>query len=131
MNNYIINPMFFYWIEVVSTLKELSLGAICAAGGTLIFAVIKYFADKDSAENWPSISEREIRALPGDKKLVKWSLIALIIACLVYIFIPSRDTILYMQIAKMATVENVELTVDAVKSAVEYIITAVKEMHVE
>jgi len=65
--NYIINPMWFYWLSVVSCVR--------------VFVGV--------------------------------------------IFIPSRNTMLEMQIARYATYENAEWTVETIKSAVDYIVQAI------
>ena len=43
-------------------------------------------------------------------------------------FIPSRETLIEMQIARFTTVENAEWALDAVKSATDYIVSAIKEL---
>lgn len=45
-----------------------------------------------------------------------------------YVFIPPRETLIEMQIARFATVENTEWALDAIKSATDYIVSAIKEL---
>ena len=52
------------------------------------------------------------------------SLVTLIIS----LFIPSKETLISMMIAKYATKENLSMTVEGIKSAVDYIVNAMKEI---
>ena len=47
---------------------------------------------------------------------------------IIYVFIPSRETLIEMQIARFTTVENAEWALDAIKSATDYIVSAIKEL---
>lgn len=51
-----------------------------------------------------------------------------VIMSAIYAFIPSRETLIGMQIARFTTVENAEWALDAVKSATDYIVSAIKEL---
>ncbi len=44
------------------------------------------------------------------------------------VFIPDKQTMIEMLVAKTATVENAEWTVDAVKQAVDYIVSAIQTL---
>ena len=52
------------------------------------------------------------------------SLMTLIIS----LFIPSKETLISMMIAKYATKENLSMTVEGIKSAVDYIVNTMKEI---
>ena len=112
MNTYIINPMLFYWIGVVDVVKGIAAVATMISG---VGIFIGFLTSLDFDEGW---------------KAVKLFALTFVISGLIALFVPSQDTLLYMQIAKMATVENAELTIDAVKSAVEYIVTAAENINV-
>ena len=51
-----------------------------------------------------------------------------VIMFIIYVFIPSRETLIEMQIARFTTVENAEWALDAIKSATDYIVSAIKEL---
>jgi len=51
-----------------------------------------------------------------------------VILFIIYVFIPPRETLIEMQIARFTTVENAEWALDAVKSATDYIVSAIKEL---
>ena len=108
MNGYIINPAWFYWVNVVNGLKIVAI--ICATVGAvacipLIYAVL----DEDD-----------------DYLKPLWIVGACTVVCIIAaVFIPTKNTLIEMQIAKFATWENAEWTVDAVKDAVDYIVNAI------
>ena len=54
--------------------------------------------------------------------------IASLIICAIAIFLPSKETLISMMIAKYATKENLGMTVEGIKSAVDYIMDAIKEI---
>ena len=75
-----------------------------------------------------SLITRIICSLEGDD-IPKWTtklLIAGIVAVTVAMFMPTRDTILAMQVAKLATKENYNWTVEQLKGLVDYISQTVK-----
>ena len=117
--DYIINPAWFYWIEVADTIKAISIGAmvILLIASIVLAATAKIdhdFHDDDECDR---------------KKTVLFiCLVGIAVSSLVCIFTPSRNTLIEMQIAKLATKGNVELTIDKVKEIVDYIINAMKEM---
>lgn len=100
--NYIIDPKLFYLSgiceNIYTTLMVLSILSL------LFFTIIILF----SADN-------------GD---CKWGIVGLIISLCVLIiaqFIPDKETCYAIMVAKMATVENVEFTIEKLKSLVDYI----------
>ena len=130
MSTYIVNPMFFYWIEVADQVKSFTIAATIISVIAVIIATIMLCVDASMLREFPSLSTGEQIRIPIERKVIKYGIIVFVVSSLIAIFIPSRDTIIYIQIAKLATVDNAELTVDAVKSAVDYIIQSVKEFKV-
>ncbi|MBQ6535493.1 MAG: hypothetical protein IJI40_01755 [Firmicutes bacterium] len=116
MNEYIINPAWFYWVHIAGAMKAVLL---LSAGALLLFSGVVCLLFMDSL--WDEERERYGKALP------KVAIAG--IACLVIgIFIPSKETLIEMQIARYATWENAEWTVDAIKDAVDYIVDAIKSI---
>lgn len=116
---YIINPMWFYWIEVADTIEALSIGAMVILLISAIILAATASIDDEFKENNAAKTKRNVMVL---------CLIGLAISAFVCIIVPSRDTLISMQIAKLATHDNVNLTVDKIKEIVDYIISAVKEI---
>lgn len=114
MNGYIINPSWFYWIGVVDALHILCIFLLVIAviaGGVGIGFWADAYDDKDRKQA---------------KLIMKIAFPVLAVSLLGVIFIPSRTTLIEMQVARYATYENAEWSVEAVKSAVEYIVEAIK-----
>lgn len=116
---YIINPNWFYWVSICDALKTamLIIGTIlfigCATGWICVLLWGSELVDHD---------ERKLRNV-----LCVISAIC-VASFLVGIFIPSRNTLIEMQIARLATKGNADMTIDKVKEIVDYIINAMKEL---
>lgn len=117
---YIINPMWFYWVNVVSVIKITAIFIVVSAGIALCIGFILKLCNAVYGEQ-----DADYRA---GKCLVKISLVPFIICLLLCIFLPNKETLIEMQIAKLATVENTQWTLDSIKSAVDYIIQAIGQM---
>ena len=120
---YIINPSWFYLLHVIDGLR-FSLGLTCAfAAIALIVATIMRiinFCEPGGFED-----DDDIRMRIFLNKCLKISAIITFVTMIVLILLPSKQTLIEMQIARYATYENAEWTVEAVKSAVDYIVEAV------
>lgn len=111
--NYIVDPMWFYWISVIDCSKFFAfcLDIVCFIG-----AVVSFGCHFDVYED-------------DAKTLMKWCRIFLIlfaVLSLLLIFVPSKSTLIEMMIARTATTQNAEMTLDAIKSAVEYVSNAIQ-----
>lgn len=117
--NYIIDPSWFYWLKVIDTLRMLALILGILGMVACIVGLPLYWFDGGWWEE-------------GDKKTFKriatWMIIATIVLWVLVVFIPSKNTLIEMQIARMATHENVSWTVDQIKSIVDYIVEAGKAL---
>ena len=118
--NYIINPMWFYWANVVDTLVVILIALLilavvaCVISGVLTFTTLEYGADDEDHK--------------AAKRIFKKCLAVAVIAAVAVILIPTKNTLIEMQIARYATRENAEITIDAIKSAVDYIVEAMKSV---
>ena len=123
---YIINPSWFYLLHVIDCLSSL-LGLTCAfATIALIVATIMriiHFCETGGFED-----DDDIRIRKFLNKCLKISAIITFVTMIALIFLPSKQTLIEMQIARYATYENAEWTVEAVKSAVDYIVEAVNSI---
>lgn len=113
MMNYIVDPSWVYWIGIAETVKTIAI----VAGGTLgiIFLIAIPICLVDYMWN--------------DVK--KWAIPFIVIALVLVIagiFIPSKQTLITMKVAELATKENVQLTAQQLKEIVDYIINALKEL---
>lgn len=114
MNGYIINPTWFYWINIADGIKIImSLLAVASLVASFLSALIS-LDDTDTATS---------------KKFEKMALkmfIVAIVCIIISLFIPSKETLIEMKIAKYATWEDAEWTADAIKDLVDYIANAIK-----
>lgn len=115
--NYIINPMWFYWLGVVETLKEIAVISFAISGiGSILAGVARIVYSGEYDDEEAAIAMR----------FLKITIPIMIVSMLTLSFVPSKNTLIEMQIARYATQENAELTIDAIKSAVDYIVQAIK-----
>lgn len=118
--NYIINPMWFYWISVADTVCTISVILLAFSSVATAVGILMYFCTAEWGEDDPDYRTA--------KRLLKIALPICIVAALLVVFLPGKNTLIEMQVARYATVENAEMSLDALKSAVDYIINAIKEM---
>lgn len=136
MNNYIIDPAVFYWMNVLGTLQTALaiVGAFLSVAG-FIFVGCYYYQKADAiTDEWSSEEARYIHTIdPGimaiAKTFLKWAKITIpfgIIFIIASIFIPGKVTSIEMLVARTATFDNVNMTVDGIKELVDYIVNAIK-----
>lgn len=115
---YIIDPMTFYWIHAVDTARLIV--ALCFGfSGVAAFVLLGAWIGDWACDYDTSMSCK------------KWFVRMVVVTAvfgIALVFIPNRTTMIEMLIAKTATIENAELTVDALKSAVDYIVEAMKSI---
>lgn len=115
MTEYIINPMWFYWVSVADGLKAFCFilpAAIYVAG--IFISIIKYdnLDDDDDKKKFTKTC------------LVIAALLAIIV--IIGILIPSKETLIEMEISKHATYENSEFLMQKIKEVSDYILQNLK-----
>lgn len=125
MNNYIISPSVFYWINVLAGMQTVFMivGSLFAIVGFIL--MIFWFVDIFDA--FPQDKD-DIRVIKSKRK---WMIICYALAIVFIVagmFIPTKDTSIEMLVARTATFENVDWTVQQVKEVIDYIIKALKEV---
>ena len=125
MENYVINPQVFYWINVLSILQTLFaiIGGVLAT--VFICLVIEWVYNAVQAKNGYEDNEDYMKVCKT------WAIVTGIVGFVLItasVFIPGRTTSIEMLIAKTATFDNVNWTVQQVKDIVDYIITAIKSI---
>lgn len=79
-------------------------------------------------QDYPSISDDERKAVRFFTKALKVGIGVCVVSALFLVFVPSKETLIEMMIAKQATYENATWTVDALKSAVDYVVQAIQSL---
>ena len=126
--NYIINPSWFYWLGVVESMRYFMIAAFIISIAVIIVAIVIVPVDMRMIREFPDISNDERKTVQFFTKALKIAIAVLVISGLILIFVPSKETIIGMMIAKQATYENATWTVDALKSAVDYVIQAIQSL---
>lgn len=128
MSGPIINPFFFYWLDVASSLDGaiFCLEVILAILGVVALVIVTVMAA--IIQEYPNNCENEKNMLKYWKKILKIAIGLFCFSMIVGIFIPSKETLLSIMVAKFATYENAAWTLDTVKSAVDYIIEAISNI---
>ena len=113
MSGYIINPLWFYWLQVaegVSVFLVVVSVVLCMYSATVLLV---------------SLADMVIDA--NFLKAAKVSIIIAPIALLIALLIPSKETMIQMELARHVTYENVETIVEQITEATDYIIDRIKE----
>lgn len=109
MSNYIVDPMFFYWCDVVGSAFN-----ICVVGFIVMIGALLSFIAINAAENYHYDSVFEI---PKFKKRFVIILMFTILFGLGLIFVPTKETLIGMEIAKHATYDNIDIVIDKIIDA--------------
>lgn len=113
----IINPWIFYIIDVLSTLKRLSLTVILI----MLFGSIGLGTYITFIKSCYCYDEEDRRLTTKLTKILKKVLIVLCIITGVYTVTPSEETMYKMLVAQNVTYENVDKATEAIKDGVDYI----------
>lgn len=124
MTGTIIPPSYFYLLSVCDTLSQVA-SAITVVS-VIALAILVFFRIILPSISWDEdeVNAVERHLLPAIRTL-SW---VLPVSLLLAVFVPSKTMLLSMMVAKFATYENAELTVDAIKEAVDYIVAAIASL---
>ena len=114
----IISPSIFYWFEIISNLKiflSILFGISCVG---IVFCVVSFIA---------ILVEEELETHTGKiiKKLCKFCTIITSIFGLLSIFIPSKETLMTMIVAKYVTPDNITAVGGTIEESVSSIATEI------
>ena len=126
--NYIINPSWFYWLGVVNSMRGFMLAAFIVAIIVIGVALILIPWNVSMIREFPSLSDDERKNVRFFTKALKVAIGVCVASGLFLVFVPSKETLIEMMIAKQATYENATWTVDALKNAVDYVVQAIQSL---
>ena len=119
--NYIINPAVFYFLHMVNGLR-LAVGvALCLSITVSIVWFIMWVTTVDCSGMDDEDAKMKF-------KMIKKSLVFVAVFTIALIVIPSKNTLIEIQIAKYATYDNANWTLETIKSAADYIVEAIKSL---
>lgn len=106
MSNYIVDPMFFYWCNVLDMINQIIIiiFALCLIA-IATFVIISW------CENYKYDSLFEV---PKFKKRLGILIAVTALFSLMMIFIPSKETLIEMEIARHATYENLDAVINKI-----------------
>ena len=126
--NYIINPSWFYWLGVVNSMRGFMLAAFIVAIIVIGVALILIPWNVSMIREFPDLSDDERKNVRFFTKALKVAIGVCVASGLFLVFVPSKETLIEMMIAKQATYENATWTVDALKNAVDYVVQAIQSL---
>lgn len=126
--NYIINPSWFYWLGVVNSMRGFMLVVFIVSIIIVGVALIIIPVNVKLIQDYPSICDDERKAVRFFTKALKIAIGVCVVGGLFLVFVPSKETLIEMMVAKQATYENATWTVDALKSAVDYVVQAIQSL---
>lgn len=126
--NYIINPSWFYWLGVVESMRHFMVASFIVSIVVVVVSAIIIPMNVSMIREFPDMSDDERKTVQFFTKALKIAIGVLVISGLVLVFVPSKETLIEMMIAKQATYENATWTLDALKSAVDYVIQAIQSL---
>lgn len=116
--NPIVNPLWFYVINVLSTLNEVShVLAFLSTASSLLFVGL-YIAESHEDE------ENQINF----KIYVKYSLICLVVSSILMILIPTKSVLYQMLVASYVTPDNIQIVQNNTVQFIQQVVDALKEV---
>lgn len=109
----IISPWIFYLINVFDTLKQIGLIVIIVLGFAATMLLAYVYCELENYSNFKDAWE--------EHKRIKKIIIGFIVTLLLFVVIPSKQTMYTMLVADNVTYENVEIATDTIKYGVDYI----------
>ena len=121
MNDYIINPWFFYLISIVNSVGVISI-MVCILGSivSLVLGAVWSDCDKDI--------QKQKDLIGICKKYLRVSIVVSALSLLVFVFTPGKETMIQMAVASKVTYTNLKAVKKEAKDLVDYVITKSKEL---
>ena len=117
----IINPLWFYLIDVVDNLQ--TVPGVILIIACIAFAIISILMFFESAESYLEESEKQAYF-----KYLKTTLKVIIPCIILTILTPSSDTIYKMIIADNITPHNIEVVGDTIEGGIDYIFEKINSL---
>ena len=118
--DYIINPMWIYWANVLGDLKLICCILAVLSGIAAAIAIGVMLCNKQYGENDDDYKT--------GRACTRIFLPLFIVTSIVAVFAPSTKVLVEMLVAKLATKQNIELTAESLKQIVDYIAETIKSL---
>lgn len=111
---YYINPMWFYWLHVIESLRGVCIGLLIISVVVIVVMGVEIYDDSDADTE------------KARKRIIKFFCGVLIISTLILVFVPTKETMIEMMIARQVTPQNVEAGIESIKGVVDYVIQEIQ-----
>ena len=133
---YIINPWFFYFVNLLGSFWTLIsivlfLAIIGAVGFSVWWLVEAYNSDFSVHDDVNEHDDNESPFAKFCKKIIKVSVIVTIISAVLMVAVPSEETVNKMMISSFITKENIEKAKEGAKEGAKEIIDYIAEKAIE
>ena len=120
--NPIINPMWFYWIDILGSLK-FWIGVVLFFSSTVFvyYSVDTITNYSNESKSYRGISEESKKDFKETFAFLKTWLLVMLVVFTLTIAIPSEKTFYKMMVAKYATSDNIDIVLDKITEGVDYI----------
>lgn len=135
MNGAVINPMIFYWMDILNNF-DIAINYIgIFLTIVLCLRIFLYFigvsninasAEFTTEKYIKRYQESGNMCIELSTKWLKSNIILTLVCLLIVVFIPSYDTMITMLVADMITYENIELTKESAIALIDYIVEQVE-----
>ena len=122
--NPIINPMWFYWIDILGSLKLVMWMIAIGIAIAIIVGVPFLLSSYNEYLDWNKRLTEETQQIKLYKNYFKWiriGFIACLVSLIIAISVPSEKTFYKMMVAKHATIDNVNIVLEKITEGVDYI----------
>ena len=128
MNTPIIDPMFFYWLQILESFNVLLVVVIIIGLIALLMLGIAALTEDEFCDSEYSLGfNRHTKKRDGYIASAKKVAISLIIPILAVIFIPSKTTVIEMAVASRVTPGNIQTSKKFVIDTIVEVKNALKE----
>ena len=121
MNNYIIDPAWIYWVNICEAVKIVFITIAVLSACVLAAFLIIPFVDKLVFDD---VDADHAKA----KKFIRFVIPVTLLSTAAAIFIPDATTLIGMKVTELIHQSNIDLSADALKSVVDYIVDAIKSL---
>jgi len=124
MNDYIVNPIFFYWMRTLGILTD-TVGVLAAVSGiALLTLLIVKFISELQEDDYDTLSPKQLILV---NRYFKYIGIIFVAAMLLAVSVPGPDTLIKMEIARNVTYSKVGQVKDSLKKDIIDIINAINK----
>ena len=124
MNEPIISPWVFYWIDILSKFKDLPFVLFCGLF-TLLVMILFYFIAFGPYDDEEKIVKKTFHLV------ITPYIIISILLCIAVAFIPSRTTMYQMLISSYVTPNNIEYIKSEVKGSAQGIVDSITDASIK